>query len=324
MYAARASIHNKAPLANLTTPLFREGPPPRPDGFTGLTVSNGIIYAVSMNGYTFAFQASSGRVLWRRETGFANTSAPVVVGDVAYVGSGDVYALNAQDGSVRWRYPTPDVVTSSPVIVNGVLYAGSYGDRVYALNATTGARLWQYDTGGRVYVDPVVADGTVFFGSGDGGSSLYAINAQDGKLVWHNSMLVDSPLAVSNGVLYAGSDSSFYALNPRNGAILWQRPLTTPLNSLIMNGVIYVASSSGGMDAFATSSGKLLWQNALNSLHAGETTRPVLIGGEVYSETIDVGISPSNVFIHALNARSGAEDWRARVSWNESGIGIAA
>jgi hypothetical protein len=194
MYAAHVSTHAPPLLAHVTTPLFREGPPPRPDGFTGLTVSNGIIYAVSMNGYTFAFQASSGRVLWRRETGFANTSAPVVVGDVAYVGSGDVYALNAQDGSVRWRYPTPDVVTSSPVIVNGVLYAGSYGDRVYALNATTGARLWQYDTGGRVYVDPVVADGTVFFGSGDGGSSLYAINAQDGKLVWHNSMLVDSPL----------------------------------------------------------------------------------------------------------------------------------
>lgn len=209
------------------------------------------------------------------------------------------------------------------MVVNGVLYAGSYGDRVYALNAATGARLWQYDTGGRVYVDPVVANGTVFFGSGDGGSSLYAVNTRDGKLLWHNSILIDSPLAVSNGVLYAGSDNSFYALNPYNGTIRWHHQLKTPLNLLILNGVIYVASSSGGMDTFDMGSGKQLWQNALNPLHVGETTRPVLIEGEVYSETIDVGISPSKVFIHALNARSGAEDWYASVSWNESGIGIA-
>ncbi len=322
MYATRAGTHLST-LENVATSLFREGPPPPSDGFTGLTVSNGIIYVCSMNGYTYAFQASSGALRWKQNTGFANTSAPVVVNNTVYVGSGNVYALNAKDGSVQWSYPTPDVVTSSPVIVNGVLYAGSYGDRVYALNAATGVRLWQYNTGGRVYVDPVVANGTVFFGAGDDGWTLYAVRALDGKLLWHG-MAVESWLAISHGVLYAGSGNYLYGLNTRNGAVLWRRQVATPFNPLIANGVLYVASGSGGMDAFDAGNGKLLWHNALNPMHVGVTTRPILLRGEVYVETIDEGISPSKDFLHAINARSGVEDWHATVSWNVGTIGVTA
>jgi eukaryotic-like serine/threonine-protein kinase len=320
MYAAHASTHLSA-LGDVAAALFRDGPPPQPDGFTGLTFSNGIIYATSMNGYIYAFQASSGMILWKQNTGFANTSAPVVVANTVYVGSGTIYALNAHDGSIRWSYPTPDVVTSSPVIVNGVLYAGSYGARVYALNAATGVRLWQYETGGRVYVDPAVGDRTVFFGASDDGWTLAAVDAGNGKLLWRG-MSVESSLAVSNGVLYAGSANFLYRLNGHNGAILWRYPVATPFNPMVAHGVLYVASGSSGMDAFDMG-GKLLWHNALNPMRVGITSKPVLIGSEVYVETLDEGVSPSNAILHALNARSGAEDWSVRISWNVGTIGIA-
>jgi outer membrane protein assembly factor BamB len=321
MYAARASASQLA-QANATTFLFRDGPPLLPDGFTGLTVSHGVIYVNSMNGYTYAFQASSGTLLWKLDTSAA-TSAPVVVDNMVYVGSGTIYALNTKDGSVRWSYPTSDVVSTSPVIVNSVLYVGSYDAHVYALNAATGARLWQYDTGGRVYADPVVADGTVFFSAGDDETTLYAVNAQDGKRVWQKSMLVASSLAFSHNILYAGAEHDLYGLNSHNGAILWRHQVATPFTSLIANGVLYVASASSGMDAFDVGNGRVLWHNALNPMHAGETSRPALIEGDVYVETIDVGVDPSNVFLHAINARSGVEDWHATVSWNVSTIGVA-
>jgi outer membrane protein assembly factor BamB len=324
MYATRASA-SLSTQANVAMSLFRNGPPPLPDGFTGLTVNNGSIYASSMNGYVYAFQASSGILLWKQNTGFANTSAPVVVDNTVYVGSGTIYALNATDGSVLWNYPTSDVGTSSPVIVNGVLYAGSNSDRVYALNAATGVLLWQYTTDGMVSVDPIVANGTVFFGSGDDGAALYAINAQNGKLLWHNSLLlVASSLAFSNNILYAGADNNLYGLSTHNGAILWHYQVSTPLNTLIAHGILYVASGSSGMNAFDTGNGERLWHNTLNPMHIGETTQPVLLGDEVYVATIDVGISPSTVFLHALNASTGVEDWSATVSWDISTIDVAA
>lgn len=316
-----------SPLANAASLLVMKRPSAPPDGFTALTVSQGTIYACSLDGSTYAFQGASGALLWRHATGFDNTSAPAVARGVVYVGSGSIYALNAQDGSERWHYPTPDVVTSSPVITNDVLYAGSYGDRVYALNTASGMLRWQYNTGGRVYVDPVVAAGTVFFGSGNAGPTLYAVNAQDGKLLWHNPMpvqAVPSSLAVANGVLYIGSRNFLYALNPHNGAILWRRPMATPFTPLIAGGVIYLASGSTGVYALNASDGTLRWHTQLYPMRAGETTRPVLLKGEVYVGTIDRGVSPPKAFIYALNASTGAEDWDASVPDNQGTIGIAA
>jgi outer membrane protein assembly factor BamB len=210
------------------------------------------------------------------------------------------------------------------VIVNGVLYAGSYGNRVYALNAASGALRWQYNTGGRVYVDPVVAAGTVFFGAGDDATTLYAVNAQDGKLLWHNPMRVESSLAVANGVLYVGSRNLLYALNPQTGSILWSRPVPTPFNPLIVNGVIYASSASDGVYALNASDGTLRWHNALNPTSTGETVTPVLMNSELYVATVNVGPGPQNATLHALNASNGIEDWNASVAWNVSSIGVAA
>ena len=318
-----ATVNTDSSLANASSLLSMEGPPAPPDGFSSPTVSNRVIYVCSMNTYTYAFNSATGALRWKHNTSFANTSAPTVLDSTIYVGSGNIYALNARDGSQRWQFATPDVVTSSPVIVNGVLYAGSYGNHVYALDAVSGARRWQYDAGGRVYVDPVVAGGTVFFGSGDDGPTLYAVNAADGKLLWHSNMSVDSSLAVANGVLYIGSNNYLYALNPYNAAILWRRPLATQFNILIANGIIYAATDSAGMYALNAGDGTLLWHNALNPMHAGEITIPVLMKGELYVETIDEGISPSTAILHALNASTGVENWSDSVAWNISSIGVA-
>lgn len=317
-----ATVQSDSSLADVAVPLLMKGPPAPPDGFSAPTVSNGVVYVCSANLYTYAFSGASGALLWKHNTGFANTSAPTVLSGTVYVGSGSIYALDMRNGAQRWQFATPDVVTSSPLIVNGVLYTGSYGDHVYALDVASGKPIWEYDTGGRVYVDPVVGDGAVFFGSGDDGPTLYAVNATTGKLLWSNNMSVDSSLAVANGVLYVGSNNYLYALNPSNGATLWRSPLATNFNLLVANGVIYAATDSNGMYALAASNGTLLWHNALNPMNAGQTTIPVLMDGELYVETIDEGISPSTAILHALNASSGHEDWYDTVSWNISSIGV--
>ena len=120
MYTAYTNSPRPATLGNAASALFREKPLSLPEGFTNLTISNGIIYTGSRDGYTYAFQSSSGTLLWRQNTGFPSVSAPTVVGNTVYVSSGTIYALNAKDGSIRWRYQTSAFNNSSPVIVNGV------------------------------------------------------------------------------------------------------------------------------------------------------------------------------------------------------------
>ena len=300
------------------------GPPPRPDGFSGLTVNNGVVYAGSMDNYTYAFNAHSGALLWHQQTGAVNASTPTAVRDTVYVSSDTIYALNAQNGAIRWKYPTHDVVTSSPVSINGLIYAGSYDGNIYALDATNGTKRWSYQTGGRIYVPPIVDHNVVYFGSGDNAITLFALNAQTGKLLWSQSTSVnaDSSLSVANGILYAGSNSALFALNAQTGTLLWRSPIATPLHPLVANGILYVTSETG-LFALNPQNGALLWQNALDETQSMYISRPVILENKIYVEALDMSTSPSKVMLHALNVNNGGEDWYTSVAWNISTVGVA-
>jgi outer membrane protein assembly factor BamB len=60
-------------------------------------------------------------------------TAPVVVGNVVYVGSNDdnLYAFNTTSGAKLWNF-TSDGVAGSPAFVGDVIYYGG-GNDVYAL-----------------------------------------------------------------------------------------------------------------------------------------------------------------------------------------------
>jgi outer membrane protein assembly factor BamB len=115
------------------------------------TVVGGVAYVGSWDGYEYAFNASTGVLLWRTYLGIttaSNTCYPQVMGvssvatvqgGVVYVGGGDAYwyALDANTGAVLWRVFTGDNSAtgghynwSSPLVYNGFAYVGvaSVGD----------------------------------------------------------------------------------------------------------------------------------------------------------------------------------------------------
>jgi eukaryotic-like serine/threonine-protein kinase len=71
-----------------------------------------------------------------------------------------------------------------------------------------------YPVVGSISNSPVVANGVVYVGSED--HSLYALDAQSGKLLWSyktGNYILTSP-AVVNGVVYIGSgDGRLYAFH---------------------------------------------------------------------------------------------------------------
>jgi eukaryotic-like serine/threonine-protein kinase len=64
-------------------------------------------------------------------------SSPVLSGASVYFGSGDgnVYAFDAATGKLNWKFQTGDVVHASPAIADGTLYIGSWDSYFYALDA---------------------------------------------------------------------------------------------------------------------------------------------------------------------------------------------
>ena len=120
-------------------------------------------------------------------------------------------------------------ITTQPVVANGILYWGSWDGYEHASDATTGASIWTVPLGqstdcrgehlgvlSTATVTSASIEGvikTVVF-VGGGNSTLYALNASTGNILWQthlgadaNSFLYSSP-AVYNGSVYIGVSGS--------------------------------------------------------------------------------------------------------------------
>jgi outer membrane protein assembly factor BamB len=123
---------------------------------------------------------------WTATTrGFVDSS-PTVANGMVYVGSDDhqFYAFDAATGKLLWKGgPARNVVRSSPTVANGVVYVGSDDGKMYAFNASGCSKgqcqpLWTYQTGSLIFSSPAVADGVLYFGSTD--HHLYAFHLSQG------------------------------------------------------------------------------------------------------------------------------------------------
>ena len=150
------------------------------------------------------------------------------------------------------------------VIADGTLFFGSSVDgTIRAMDAATGKPKWTFFTQGPVRFAPVVWKDRLFAVSDDG--NLYALSANDGKLLWKkrggpsddrilgNGRIISrwparGGVVVKDGIVYfaAGiwqSEKIFlYALDPNSGKVHWVND---------SSGGIYMAQPHGG--AFAKS-----------------------------------------------------------------------
>lgn len=169
---------------------------------------------------------------------------------------------------------------------------------------------WQFSTGGPVYSSPVVAGKKVFAGSYD--KSLYALDAQTGKLLWSfatEGEILGTP-AVSNGAVYFGSkDAKIYALDASTGKLLWSFATEGPVltSALVVNGIVYAGSKDLYLYALDAAKGKRLWRMKLPDFerYGAIYSSPAYFDGAVY-------IAGKNGAIYSFDAKSGGRNWAAR------------
>jgi outer membrane protein assembly factor BamB len=130
-------------------------------------------------------------------------------GDRIYYGSSaddTVYCLDARTGTVCWSFTTEGPVRLAPTVAGDRVYVGSDDGCLYCLAASDGTLVWRYRAGpedrrlpgnGRmislwpIRCGVVVDGGMAYFCAGlfpDQGVYLIALDAQDGKLLWKQSI----------------------------------------------------------------------------------------------------------------------------------------
>jgi len=172
--------------------------------------------------------------------------------------------------------------------------------------------VWSFTTGGRVLTAPVVVDGVVYAGSDDG--SLYALNADSGKLLWSFATgdEIHSIPAVVDGSIYVGSnDNHLYALDAFTGDELWRYDTGDWVQRApaVGGGMVYFPAR-GAVDrtvhAVDAATGELVWA-AEHPYPIDHDVAPAFHLGRVYAQGAEYGA------FYALDARSGSVAWQAEV-----------
>ncbi|MHC4656302.1 MAG: outer membrane protein assembly factor BamB family protein [Planctomycetota bacterium] len=179
---------------------------------TAPVTAGGLVFISGDNGIVQALNSATGMQQWKAYTGGAVRISPTIWNDRALVGSGDgwIYAFEARTGRLLWRFRAAPVERKIPVygsllstwpaasgilVEDGIAYVSAGivnydGTYVYALDAETGKIKWQNNTSGHldqqartgvsVQGHQMVHDGKLYLASGTSVSPA-VYNLTDGK-----------------------------------------------------------------------------------------------------------------------------------------------
>lgn len=169
------------------------------------------------------------------------------------------------------------------------------------------APVWQFACEDEVRSTPVVDEGCLYIGSYD--CHLYALDAQEGKLLWKYATeggICVAPCILEDKVFFGSEDCVFYALSRRTGRILWCLPTGGRIRSsaLAAYGHVFFGSDDGHLCAVSAESGRVIWKFAAGG---PIRCRPLLV-----METIVFGSEDG--LVYGLDMGSGALKWKQRTS----------
>ena len=256
---------------------------------------DGVLYVNTFKGDTFAIDAETGKVIWKKVSRAPKPSTPAIAGDKLIVSSkdGTVTALTRKSGKLVWQIRTHAKVESSPAVAEGTVFFGATDGRLFAVDADTGRIRWAFDTGGRINSSPSLAEGRVCITTYAG--SVFCLRQRDGHKLWSTYVKRDTfryesfyaSASTDGRRLYTISRSGrIVALDADTGRVIW----TDRVDSLgystpaVGRDRIFVGDFNGGLRAYRKTDGRLLWRSHVGGRILGA---PVVIGDLVFFSTLE-------------------------------------
>ena len=271
------------------------------------TLGKTLVYVATTAGLVTAYDQATGLPVWSVNMGGYITSTPLAEGNYLWVApqnSGRLYKLNAATGSVQCSassrlpsplYSSPTLATppgGKPTIYMGEMDTGGTKGGVSAIDEATchvdftsnpvpggeSSGVWDLIS----YAVDATGEPLVLFGTADPDSSLYAVDAVTGAVVWRYSTVivqgdydVGAGVTVSapgvngfaDGVAYGMSKYGYvFAVDLTTGALIWSYDFGAPsLSTAALSGTDLVFGDHGGVICLNAITGALNWQSSAGS-----------------------------------------------------------
>jgi outer membrane protein assembly factor BamB len=261
-----------------------------------------------------AFDAASGREIWKARVSSEVLAAPAVAEGLVIVRSGDsrIFGFDAADGKRRWVYqrstPTLSLRSNVGVVPAGkVTLAGFPGGKLVAIANNNGAAVWEVTVAlprgatelervADVTSSPVISGSSVCAAAFQGRVACF--DANSGNTLWSRDMSSSAGLDVDNRYVYIADDKgAVHALDRSSGASIWKqdklsnRGLSRPL---ALGGHVAVADYQGVVHLLRREDGAFAAR--ANTDGSAVRSEPVRLGAGLLLQTANGGL-------HALEAR---------------------
>jgi len=211
------------------------GAAPLAQTWPGLTVADGVVYAISglpQKVYMLDAETGAQKATFMPTGTFRGQTfywSPVIVGgETAFVGFSSprpdslygLFAFDPATGQELWRVLADDLILAAPVYADGIVYFGTSSGRVYAVDTATHNVKpdWSFKAEEAIWGSLLVVGDRVYVPAMD--HYLYCLDAKTGQEIWKfkaGGSLAARP-SPNDGTLYQGAfDGRVYAVEAGSG-----------------------------------------------------------------------------------------------------------
>lgn len=274
----------------------------------GLAVDDGKLYAVSGRGVIAAFEASTGKELWKKSLGLPFRSPPKIADGKLFAITIDsqIFALNTANGDTLWSHRGISEIGGimsavSPVVKDSVIFVPYVSGEIYALSMSDGHDLWSetLSASKKTQADGVflgiggdpVLDGDVLFAVGSGGG-LSVFSTSTGQRLWDRPIAaVNTPWVTGDFIYVLTADNTLTCFVKYTGLVKWATKLRSYSDEerkikpylwrgpVMANGKLFIVGAHGQMLIVSGEDGKIL---ETRDIPDEIYTAPVIAGGKMY------------------------------------------
>jgi outer membrane protein assembly factor BamB len=217
------------------------------------------VFIGSHDYFLYCFDAKSGEILWKEETGNYIVSTPSIVKSggseaVSFGGcDGLLYILRADGKGERQEVEIGSYIANSAAVRDGIAYLAHNGGEIVAIEVATGEEVWKVPTGVEYTASPAVDETHLFVAGPD--KRLVAYDRVLGEESWEflaPRSLDASPVITGDTIWQGGMDGRIYAVSRTDGSELWNFEVGSQIKAspAVSRGTLVVCGQDGVVYAF--------------------------------------------------------------------------